>query len=100
MDKEEKKAELSIRNNFIKWLNIEGLDSALFVVGNMITGKSTICHLLKRVVGNFEDPNLKFVQKKKEFEYEYEGEINPKATKPLTIYPKLYRIKKTNTNII
>lgn len=64
-DKEEKKAELSIRNNFVKWLNIEGLDSVVYVLGNKIIGKSTVCHLLKRAVDGFNDPNFKFVQKKK-----------------------------------
>lgn len=65
MDKEEKKAELSIRNNIVKWLNIEGLDSAVYVLGNKIIGKTTVCHLLKKVIDDFNDPSLKFVQKKK-----------------------------------
>lgn len=38
-------------------------------MGNIAVGKTTICHLIKKVLDNVNDPNLKLVQKKKDFEY-------------------------------
>ena len=61
MEEQDKKGEFFIRTSFIKWLNIEGLDSVLFLMGNTYTGKSTICHLTKRIIDNYQDPNLKLV---------------------------------------
>jgi hypothetical protein len=76
------------------------MNEAVFVMGNIAVGKTTTCHLIKKVLDNVNDPNLKLVQKKKDFEYEYEGEINPKSTKPLTIYPKVFYIEKLKTHIV
>jgi hypothetical protein len=49
---------------------------------------------MKRYLDNYDEPNLKLVQQKKDYEYEYVDEINPKSTKPLTIYPKNFKINK------
>lgn len=57
-------------------------------------GKTTVCQLIKKIIDNDPHPNLKLVEKKKDWEYECEGEINPKSIKPLTNYPKKYYIKE------
>jgi len=63
------------------------------VLGNTPVGKSTICQLIKKIIDNDPHPNLKLIEKKKDWLYECEGEINPKFSKPITIYPKKYVIK-------